>query len=108
MTDFEAAWLAARTFPGPFTREEFAIVAWRMFPDRFGLAGYHLQFPNTARIWAKMHPLVDYGCLQGSGDLTKPYQVVRHRKQWRGMRRDAFDRQRTGMNVAGERVRTDR
>jgi hypothetical protein len=92
MTDLEAVWLAARTLEDPFAREDLAVAAWRMFPERFGLAGYDL--PDAGHVFARMAPLLERGYLQPSDDPERPYAVVRHRKQWRGMRRDAFDKTR--------------
>ena len=47
---------AAATLPDTFSREDLAVAAWRLYPERFGLQGYP-DLPNCQQVYCKLYGL---------------------------------------------------
>src|SRR5689334_8924812 len=61
---------AASTFPGWFSAEDLAVVAWRLWPQRFGLNGYVMEHPDFHAVYALLcgrKGLVGQGWLEKYG-----------------------------------------
>ena len=46
--------LEARKRSSTFTAEDLVVVAWRLYPDTFGLSGYANQYPDSNRVLTKI------------------------------------------------------
>lgn len=45
---------AARSLSSPFSAAELAVAAWRKYPEKFGLAGYVYEHPNTHKVFVML------------------------------------------------------